>query len=312
MLRMDKRYGVIDNDTGAVKQEPAQFVHTPFLFVQNLMNLIESLLPRFSFRAETFFAGEFCGANNFGSEQNVGHLHLVRRGPVTMQHDDGSSVQATEPTLIFYPRPFNHRLIVPAGSNAELLCAKVMFKEAASNPIALALPSYVAIPLKDVPGMDITFSLAHAEKSRGGSGERFILDRLCEILVFQIIRHEIDNARMYSGVLAGFSDPGIAKALNAFHEDPAADWSLDDLARQALMSRSKFALRFRELVGTTPASYVADWRLALAERLLMQNQPAKVVASAVGYGSQSSFTRAFIDRNGMPPKEWLRQRSGTD
>jgi AraC-like DNA-binding protein len=78
------------------------------------------------------------------------------------------------------------------------------------------------------------------------------------------------------------------------------------------MSRSKFALRFRELVGTTPASYVADWRLALAERLLMQNQPVKVVADAVGYGSQGSFTRAFTVRNGMPPKERLRQRSGEE
>lgn len=274
------------------------------------MNWISNLLSRFSFHAETFFTGEFCGTNELQAEQNTGRLHLVQRGPVIMQHDDGSTVEAVEPTLIFYPRPFNHRLIVPPGANAELVCANAIFEDAPSNPFARALPSCVAIPLKDVPGMDEIFILTRAESVRGKTGERFILDRLCEILIFQIIRYEIDNARVCSGVLAGFSDPGIAKALNALHEDPVADWSLEKLARYASMSRSKFAVRFRELVGTTPASYAVDWRLALAERMLIQDQPVKAVADAVGYGSQGSFTRAFIKRNGIPPSEWLRQRAG--
>lgn len=64
------------------------------------------LLPRFSFSTETFFSGEFCGVNVLGLEADAGHLHFVRKGPVYMQHEDGSAIEALEPALILYPRPY--------------------------------------------------------------------------------------------------------------------------------------------------------------------------------------------------------------
>ncbi|PUA20731.1 AraC family transcriptional regulator [Glaciimonas sp. PCH181] len=35
-----------------------------------------------------------------------------------------------------------------------------------------------------------------------------------------------------------------------------------------------------------------------------------VIASTVGYSSQASFTRAFVQYVGMPPSEWRKQSAG--
>lgn len=149
-------------------------------------------------------------------------------------------------------------------------------------------------------------NLLFLEASKESLGQRFVMDRLCDILVFQVIRHAMNTGQLKAGVLAAFSDPGIAKAVAAVHDNPALEWRVETMAVQASMSRSKFAAKFHALVGMSPAAYVTDLRLNLAENLLRQDQMVKTVAAAVGYRTQQAFTRAFTERNGMPPTEWLK------
>lgn len=274
--------------------------------------LLMSLLPRFGFSAETFFSGDFCGMNDFSAGQNTSHLHFVRRGPVAMEHDDGSTIMASEPTVIFYPRPYNHRLVVLPETQAELVCANVKFKEAERNPFVRSLPPYLAIPLKEIDGIGKVLDLLFARAATQSLGKRFIMDRLSDILVFEVIRHAVASGQLKAGVLAGLADAGIAKALTAIHQDPAREWRIEALASQASMSRSKFAKKFHELVGTTPAAYIADWRLDLAGNLLQQNQTVKAVAAAVGYGTPQSFARAFMEKRGLTPTQWLARASTAD
>lgn len=269
--------------------------------------LLMSLLPRFGFATDTFFSGDFCGVNDFSASQSMSHLHFVRRGPVVMRHDDGSAIVAAEPTVIFYPRPYNHRLSVGPDTQAELVCANVQFREAERNPFALCLPPYLAIPLTEMDGMGKILDLLFAQAAAQSIGKRFIMDRLSDILVFEVIRHAIENGQIKAGVLAGLANTGIARALTAIHQNPARAWRIDLLASEASMSRSKFAKRFHELVGISPAAYVADWRVALAENLLRQNHTVKAVAAAVGYGTPQSFARVFMEKRGLSPTEWLQR-----
>lgn len=275
-------------------------------------SFLSSLLPRFSFAAETFFSGDFCGINDFSASQNVGHLHFVRRGPVCMEHDDGSSIVAVEPTIIFYPRPYNHRLIVVPHAQAELVCANVQFKEAERNPIAQSLPPYLVIELSKIDGMAEVLDLLFAHTTGRTVGKQFIMDRLCDILVFEVIRYAMKSEQLKAGALAGFANAGIARALARIHQDPAKEWRVESLAMEASMSRSKFAKKFHDLVGMSPAAYLADWRLTLAENLLCQKQSVKEVAAAVGYGTPQSFARAFTGRRGLTPTQWLATKSSTD
>ncbi|MEN5074693.1 AraC family transcriptional regulator, partial [Isoptericola cucumis] len=100
-------------------------------------------------------------------------------------------------------------------------------------------------------------------------------------------------------------DPGLASAVAAIHADPGRDWTVDELARVALASRSGFAARFRAATGQTPGRYLAAVRVAHARCLLTAGDlPVATVARQLGYGSDTAFGRAFRRHTGRTPSEW--------
>jgi AraC-like DNA-binding protein len=76
------------------------------------------------------------------------------------------------------------------------------------------------------------------------------------------------------------------------------------------MSRARFAAHFGEVVGEPAIEYLAGWRLSVAQGLLTQGRQVKSIADEVGYGSPNALTRAFTQRLGQTPTEWLAQISG--
>ncbi|CAN5496499.1 AraC family transcriptional regulator [soil metagenome] len=271
-----------------------------------MIDKLSSLLPRFGFSSTVFYSGSFCGLTTFCRDERVGHLHLVRSGELVMEHDDATRLVIKQPSLVFYPRPFNHRLVVPPASQVELLCATVIFKEAPRNPFSAVLPDFLVISLDQIVGLSATLLLLFEEAGGSDIGKKLVLDRLCDVVIVQLLRHAVTKGQIQFGVLAGMSDAGIGCALFAILEDPARPWRLDQLASLAGMSRSKFAKYFQEVVGVTPAMYLTDSRMAMAASLLREDKMVKSVAVAVGYGSQPAFTKAFNAKFGMSPTEWLR------
>jgi AraC-like DNA-binding protein len=108
----------------------------------------------------------------------------------------------------------------------------------------------------------------------------------------------------------GLADPRLANAIAAIHERPEHPWSLEELAAAAGMSRARFAVHFREIVGVTPFDYLADWRIGMAQTLLKRGKPLKIVAPSVGYASSTALTRVFTQRVGVSPTQWLRGSTG--
>lgn len=269
------------------------------------MDRLSTLLSRFTFNASVFFNGEFCGSNDFSADNQLGQLHLVRRGPVVMHHNDRPSLHIDVPTLVFYPRGLNHRLVVPAGSSASLLCANIAFQGGVQSALAKALPDYLMIPLDELVGLQQTFSLMFEEAASALPGQKLVLDRLFDVGVVQVLRHAFATGKLDQGRLGGFAHAGLCPAMEAMHDDPARAWSLDLLAALCSMSRSKFADLFREVVGSTPMDYLTDLRMSKAQSLLKKHQQVQVVALKVGYASQPAFTKAFTAKFGMSPKIWL-------
>jgi AraC-like DNA-binding protein len=103
----------------------------------------------------------------------------------------------------------------------------------------------------------------------------------------------------------GLSDPRLARALVALHAAPQDDWTLARMAAKAGMSRSAFAEAFKSVTDTTPAAYLTDWRLTVASTLLRAGKPQKLVAAELGFSSGSSLSRAFRQRFGAAPREWM-------
>ena len=73
------------------------------------------------------------------------------------------------------------------------------------------------------------------------------------------------------------------------------------------MSRSAFALRFREIVGETPLEYLTRWRIYKAALLLRDgDKKLAEVANAVGYDSDGSFNKSFKRMLGVTPGAYRR------
>ena len=92
------------------------------------------------------------------------------------------------------------------------------------------------------------------------------------------------------------------------HEEVGAPWTVETLAAACGMSRSAFALRFREMVGETPLEYLTNWRMQKAAELLQKGDKKVVdVARIVGYDSDSTFSKAFKRVMHMAPREFRRR-----
>lgn len=264
-------------------------------------------------------AGVLCGVDHFDACEGHGYLHVLRRGRLRVTHPGAQglprSMQFAEPTLLFYPRPLTHRFHNPPRSGSDFTCARLIFDGGASNPLARALPALIALPLTQVPGLHAALDLLFAETDRVRCGQRLLADRLFEVVLIQLLRWLLDHpqeAGVQPGLITGLSDPRLARALVAIHEAPGKPWTLERLAREAGMSRTAFATRFRESTGQTPADFLADWRIALAQRRLGEGRPIKLLAEDLGYSNPSALSRVFTARVGMSPRQWLVARSRDD
>ena len=92
-------------------------------------------------------------------------------------------------------------------------------------------------------------------RNRAG-GDWLIALKMSEVIFTQAIRTFLEReGDRYVG-LAGFADPQISRALSAFHGDPAGEWSVEGLAREAGLSRTGFAVHFSSKMGMTPMQYL--------------------------------------------------------
>ena len=99
--------------------------------------------------------------------------------------------------------------------------------------------------------------------------------------------------------------------LDALHAEPGRRWTLDALARLAGMSRSSFAMRFKDRVGEPVMDYLTRWRMMLAaDRLSRGGLSIAQVAPMVGYDSESAFGAAFKRVMGRSPRRHVKATAG--
>jgi AraC-like DNA-binding protein len=276
---------------------------------------LSSLLERFRIHTRMSFSGPMCGKHVFAQEANKAYLHVLRRGSMEIRHPGAKGmptrIQLNEPSLIFYPRPFTHHFHNAPRDGSDFTCAEIAFEGGQSHPIVQALPPLVVLRLDEVNGLQASLNLLFAETEHVRCGHRVLADRLFEVVLIQLLRWLLDNpshAKISSGLLMGLSSPQLAKALTAMHESPGEPWTVEQLADASGMSRTAFAVKFKQLVGQPPAEYVANWRLTIAQARLREGAPLKMLASELGYSSQSALTRVFTAKLGVSPREWLSQR----
>ncbi len=131
------------------------------------------------------------------------------------------------------------------------------------------------------------------------------------VLVKALRLHLAQGDRAGVGWLSALADKQMAAALHAIHEEPGHNWNLEDLARQAGMSRSLFASRFKKTVGLGAIEYLTRWRMQVAaDKLRNSTDSILLIAMSLGYVSESAFGKAFKRFSGCSPRCYHRQVSG--
>ena len=139
-------------------------------------------------------------------------------------------------------------------------------------------------------------------------GGSLISQQLAYMMLVQALRlHLADGAKGGVGWLFALADRQMSAVISCMHDDPGYPWTLQALAERVGMSRSVFAQRFKETVGTTPMEYLARWRMMLAgERLKQPGDSISAIASSLGYESESAFGKAFRRVMGSSPRQHSR------
>ncbi len=160
-------------------------------------------------------------------------------------------------------------------------------------------------------GTTLKFTISEARAARPGN--LAMLGRLTELMFVEILREYMHRLPAdHGGWLAAVNDPCVGKALRLMHTNPVRDWTVDELAREAAVSRSVLAQRFTDLVGEAPMRYLANWRMQLAKQMMREGATnIQDVATRVGYESEAAFNRAFKRATGSPPATWRRGAVGT-
>jgi AraC-like DNA-binding protein len=177
--------------------------------------------------------------------------------------------------------------------------------------ISTILPRYLHLRLDQnrSHAFQSVLDLLAAETAQPGIASSRLISCLYEsLLVYAVRAYASGSAAPPKGWLAALSDKHLSKAIEAMHSGLDRSWSVELLAREARMSRSAFALKFKTVLGQTPLEYLTQWRLYKAGAMIRSNHTSFAeIASTIGYGSESSFSRVFKREMGVAPREYRRK-----
>lgn len=253
-----------------------------------------------------------------------GETMRVQAGDLLLlAHDDahylGSNLQlasVASDTLV-RPAPPGGLMSIDHGGGGEetrFICGFLACDPQLCRPLLEALPRMLRVPLSDGAGAPWLLDLLrHGAQSNvaPGPGSGTVMAKLAELLFVEAMRRYIASLPAgETGWLAGLRDRYVGRALALMHQRPTYDWTVDELAAQAGLSRSALAQRFSELIGAPPKQYLTRWRLRRAAAALKDSRrPVAALAEEYGYESEAAFNRAFKREFGVPPAAW--RRGGT-
>lgn len=271
------------------------------------------------------------------SYKHAARFHILVQGGCHVRLAEGKSIQLSRGDMVLIPYGSAHFLANPADApgtpladliaqsgftgqgpfvvgsgpadeSCQMICGHFTFADGADHPLLRAVPEILHIKAADSakrPMLDDITRLIARRMFEDKPGVNAVVSRLSEVLFIEILRAGIEQAPDISRLMSSVSDPQIGRALSLIHGEIASPWTVDSLAQAIGMSRSRFAERFRELVGTGPMNYVADWRLQRALRLLSETDlTIKAIAAQIGYQSAGAFARAFKEKFESSPAEY--------
>jgi AraC-like DNA-binding protein len=275
-----------------------------------------------------------------GTERLV-NFHLVTEGNAIVRFDGVEPMRVTAGDLVVLPKGEAHTIsngsprnfvdgeatlgsvlqgdgsTTRFGGGGELtrfVCGYFGCDRSADRLFLAGLPPAFKTNIREDPsGGWLEGMVKHlvAEAGSERPGRAALLSRMAEGLFIEGLRRYLDRLPPnQTGWLAGARDRAVGAVLAALHRNPGRNWTLDELASIGGTSRSVIVQRFNRILGQPPLTYLAQWRLQLAARMLRSSRDTIVqIATDVGYQSEAAFNRAFKREFGLPPAQYRRRQA---
>lgn len=301
------------------------------------MDILSDVLQTLRLRGTVYFHAHFHAP--WGMKIPSGqfaNFHIVTGGDCWLEAGERNPpVQLSKGDVVIFPHGTAHALLYEPGADVvqaqdllrapktredlsglsfggqgsattSLICGHFAYDREVLHPLFETLSACIhirACETQSTRWISAASELAANISSAGdGPATDAVVDRLAEALFIQALAVHIESMGEGASFLAAVQDRNIGKALARMHSDIAYDWTLDELAKVALMSRSVFSERFRRLVGESPMFYLARWRMLKARELLKDTKMAiSEISNVVGYQSEFAFSKAFKKMVGTTP-----------
>jgi len=243
-------------------------------------------------------------------KMDEGDFILVPHGAAhrILGHPDNASVPSAQ-----YVKALQNGQPLFQGNDEEtlLIGGHFEFTSPVLHPFIQSLPKVIKINSHQNEirlWLEQSAAFMNEELSTGRAGSSVILGRLAEVIFILIIRAYIEEAEVGQGFLRAIKDPKISTSLNYMHAAPEKEWTLEQLAAAAGMSRSLYCREFKRLLGETPLVYLTNWRILKSQEFLLENKEnISEIAEKVGYQSEAAFNRLFKSKVGETPASYRRR-----
>jgi AraC-like DNA-binding protein len=263
--------------------------------------------------------------------------HLLTEGQAFFRTEEGERITARAGDVIVFPHGDRHWIengsaktvdnsdhldavfakglklwrVGGGGEVTRFVCGFMTCEPRLCDMLLGGLPRFFKVNIRDDASgrwleNSIKFSVSQGAVDRDRPGGEAVMAKLAEVLFVETLRAYLSELpAQQTGWLAGARDPEVGKTLMLMHQKPCRPWTIASLAKEAGLSRSVLAERFRHYLGEPPMAYLTKWRINLGSRMLTSTSYSVAqIAAEVGYESEAAFNRAFKREFGSPPARY--------
>lgn len=235
-----------------------------------------------------------------------GNRHIMENGPATCTLDDSEHLEDV------LSQGLKRWRMGGGGEVTRFVCGYMACEPRLGRIFLSGLPPAFKVSMRTHTSgawLEDSIRFFVDQNDRSEPGGEAMLTKLSEVLFVETLRAWIAQLPpQQTGWLAGARDFEVGKVLALMHRNPAHPWTIANLAKEAGISRSVLAERFRHYLEQAPMAYLTRWRLQLgAQMLASTNHSVLQIAAEVGYESEAAFNRAFKREFDLPPARFRSQ-----
>lgn len=163
------------------------------------------------------------------------------------------------------------------------------------------------IHLEDERLQELIGYCLNLEKICKGSGTAFGWELLRDSLITQILVMLGQECRKHIEITEGIMPQLVTDTFSYIQANIAEDNLIRKLSEYLHHNRTYIGRCFKKVTGVTVQQYIIAKRIALAQEQLKQGEFPTQVCFACGFNNYANFSRTFIDKVGVSPKEYRKR-----